>query len=319
MAHHWPLPSPPSHTTLLIVTSIFCLTSLTSVTLRFYARKLARLDLCADDWFALAALILTLTYNATLLSGTSHDIIANYTPTHLTSTTTPEAKKYQLALQLLEILSLGLIKLCFFTLWKRVFITHPIRHLCSILIITILLWMIAFLLATIFQCGTHVSRIWMDADPTTTASCTNGGTTQLTIYALTDLITNILITLIPVPIIWSLRMYVVKKVGMVVLYGVGIYLTAISIARTYMTLIIIHTTTNRPFMENFGVLVLWAAIEINVGVVVCCVTVVLRGVREVRAEKRKKEFHVLSGVGPKKYVVRGVGGRDKDGDGDGDD
>lgn len=57
MAHGWTAPSTPSSTALLAVTSVFTVTSLSAVALRFYARRLARLDLLADDWLALAALV----------------------------------------------------------------------------------------------------------------------------------------------------------------------------------------------------------------------------------------------------------------------
>ncbi|PWY91336.1 hypothetical protein BO94DRAFT_513295 [Aspergillus sclerotioniger CBS 115572] len=302
MPHHWPLPNPPTQTALLIVTSIFCLTSLTSVTLRFYARRLARLDLLADDWFALAALILTLAFNAILLAGTFRNIITNYTQT------TPTAKKYHFALHLTEILALGLIKLCFFSLWNRVFITHPIHHLCSFLIVVITLWTVAFILATIFQCGTHWNLIW---SVDTTSTCTTNPI-RSTVYTITDLITNILITIIPIPVIWGLNMWPVKKIGMLGLYVVGIYLTAASIARTYVSLVIAYTEERRMYMEDFSLLGLWAAVEVNVGLVVCCVTVVMRGVREVWADKRKKEFHMLSGVGVGVKNYAGAMGRERD-------
>ncbi|XRM49262.1 hypothetical protein ABZX51_012136 [Aspergillus tubingensis] len=157
MAHDWTTPSAPSFTALLAVTSVFTVTSLSAVMLRFYARRLARLDLLADDWLALAALICTLVYNSTLLAGTSRDIIANYT--HPTAQTEVAARKYQFALQLIEIIALGLTKLSFFTLWKRVFSTHPVHRLCTFLIGAVTLWMVAFILATILQCGGHVPRV----------------------------------------------------------------------------------------------------------------------------------------------------------------
>ncbi|GKZ37263.1 hypothetical protein AbraIFM66950_008720, partial [Aspergillus brasiliensis] len=292
MAHDWTTPSAPSPTALLVVTSIFTVTSLSSVTLRFYARRLARLDLLADDWLALAALFFTLVYNSTLLAGTSRNTIANYTQP--TAETEIQAKKYQLALQIIDILALGLTKLSFFCLWKRVFSTHPVHRLCTFLIGAVTVWMIAFILATILQCGSHVSLIWSSeaADEGSSCASRNRGI-LLTVYTITDLITNILITVIPIPVIMGLNMWIGRKIGMMGLYVVGIYITAISIARTYFTIVVSYNNNSSSssnddesrssFMHGFSLLALWAVIEVNVGILAACVTVVTRGVREVFA------------------------------------
>ena len=165
--------------------------------------------------------LFTLVYNGTLLAGTSRDIIANYTQP--TAQTEVQAKKYQLALQIIENLALGLIKLSFLTLWKRVFSTHPIHRLCTFLIAAVTLWVIAFILATILQCGSHVSSIWLSeaANDSNTCASTNRGT-LLTVYTITDLITNILITIIPIPVIAGLKMWIGRKIGTIGLYIVGI-------------------------------------------------------------------------------------------------
>ncbi|GKZ80404.1 hypothetical protein AnigIFM56816_004624 [Aspergillus niger] len=298
MAHDWTTPSAPSPSALLAVTSVFTVTSLLSVTLRFYARRLARLDLLADDWLALAALLFTLVYNGTLLAGTSRDIIANYTQP--TAQTEVQAKKYQLALQIIEILALGLMKLSFLTLWKRVFSTHPIHRLCTFLITAVTLWVIAFILATILQCGSHVSSIWLSeaANDSNTCASTNRGT-LLTVYTITDLITNILITIIPIPVIAGLKMWIGRKIGTIGLYIVGIYVTAISIARTYFTIVVSYNNEEESrslYMHNFSLLALWAMVEVNVGILAACITVVKKGVRKVFADKREKKFHMLSGA-----------------------
>ncbi|GLA79086.1 hypothetical protein AtubIFM55763_001754 [Aspergillus tubingensis] len=273
MAHDWTTPSAPSSTALLAVTSVFTVTSLSALTLRFYARRLARLDLLADDWLALAALIFTLVYNSTLLAGTSRDIIANHTKP--TAQTEVAARKYQLALQVIEIIALGLTKLSFFTLWKRVFSTHPVHRLCTFLIGAVTVWMVAFILATTLQCGGHVSRIWSsieDVNNSNTCASANMG----------------------------LNMWIGRKIGMIGLYIVGVYVTAISIARTYFTIVVSYNNDEKEsrlsFMHELSLLALWAVVEVNVGILAASVTVVTRGVREVFADKRKKKFHMLSGV-----------------------
>ena len=63
--------------------------------------------------------------------------------------------------------------------------------------------------------------------------------------------------------------------------------TAISIARTYFTIFVSYNSNEEEsrlsFMHEFGLLALWAMVEVNVGILAACVTVVTRGVREVCA------------------------------------
>ena len=63
--------------------------------------------------------------------------------------------------------------------------------------------------------------------------------------------------------------------------------TAISIARTYFTIIVSYNSSEEEsrlsFMHEFSLLALWAVVEVNVGILAACVTVVTRGVKEVYA------------------------------------
>lgn len=69
--------------------------------------------------------------------------------------------------------------------------------------------------------------------------------------------------------------------------------TAISIARTYFTIVVSYNSNEEEsrlsFMHEFSLLALWAVVEVNVGILAACVTVVTRGVREVCAG----EFNIL--------------------------
>lgn len=77
--------------------------------------------------------------------------------------------------------------------------------------------------------------------------------------------------------------------------------TAISIARTYFTIIVSYNSNEEEsrlsFMHQFSLLALWAVVELNVGILAACVTVVTRGVREVFAGMSiiliVEEFNVL--------------------------
>lgn len=63
--------------------------------------------------------------------------------------------------------------------------------------------------------------------------------------------------------------------------------TAISIARTYFTIVVSYNNDEKEsrlsFMHELSLLALWAVVEVNVGILAASVTVVTRGVREVFA------------------------------------
>lgn len=97
---------------------------------------------------------------------------------------------------------LGLIKTSFLFLYKRVFTSEygsAWNHTFNAAITFTLLWTVTFFGAHIFECGTHFYAIWGDAE-SYLEYCARIPHLVFA-FCLTDLLTNLIIALIPIPLV----------------------------------------------------------------------------------------------------------------------
>ncbi|KAL5044216.1 hypothetical protein BDW71DRAFT_215770 [Aspergillus fruticulosus] len=283
MAYHRALPYVNDRSGLIVMTSVFFLTAISVVSLRFYSRRLSKLHVGLDDWFALASLmclssiVFVLALNGIFLSGliqgaiTGHSLVENNWPQP--SALEVLAQKYKYAFQTTEKVAFGLIKISILLLWKR--ILSPIRSFqlfCWFMIGIVAAWSISFFFATLFQCGTHWDWNWAPIGFFLT-QCTDT-LNMLTVFCGTDLLTDFVIMLMPVPIIWKLKMSVRKKLGVTSMFMVGIFTIGAGVARTYIYLVTSYDKEdNLDFIADFTLFILWSEIEVNVAMIVCCMPV----------------------------------------------
>ncbi|CAH0017985.1 unnamed protein product [Clonostachys rhizophaga] len=131
---------------------------------------------------------------------------------------------------------LGLIKTSFLFLYKRIFTSEyssAWNHTLNAAIAFTLLWTVAFFGAHIFECGTHFYAIWGDAE-SYLEYCTR--IPQLVFaFCLTDLLTNLIIALIPIPLIWGSELKLGKIIATAGVFALGIVSVAASIVRLRMS------------------------------------------------------------------------------------
>ncbi|KAL4794453.1 hypothetical protein BDV19DRAFT_390290 [Aspergillus venezuelensis] len=277
MAYHRALPHVNDRPGLIVMTAFFFLTSILAVALRLYSRRISRLSLGADDWFALISFVLVLGLNGTFLGGviqgpiTGHSVVENGWPVH--SALEVLAQKYKYAFQTIEKIAFGTIKISILFLWKRIFgPTRLFRTICWVMIGVVTAWSITFFFATLFQCGTNWSWNWAPIGFFLT-ECIDT-LNMLTVFTATDLLTDFIIMFMPVPIIWRLKMPTAKKIGVTSLFMVGIFTIGAGVARTYIYLVTSYDKEhNLDFIADFTLFILWSEIEVNVAMVVCCMPV----------------------------------------------
>ncbi|KAL8783100.1 MAG: hypothetical protein Q9213_004857 [Squamulea squamosa] len=82
-------------------------------------------------------------------------------------------------------------------------------------------WSVAFFFATVFQCGLQWSLNWGPILVFLT-ECSNT-LDMLTVFTATDILTDLLIIAMPVPMIWSLQMSVRRKIAINAMFLVGFF------------------------------------------------------------------------------------------------
>ncbi|KAL8721382.1 MAG: hypothetical protein Q9225_001929 [Loekoesia sp. 1 TL-2023] len=140
------------------------------------------------------------------------------------------AEKYKYGFQTTEKIAFGLIKLSFLFLWRRIFGHVRIFNTISwVMIAVVSAWSLTFFLATVFQCGVKWNLNWAPITAFLT-QCSNT-LNMLTVFTTTDIITDLLIIAMPIPMIWSLQMSIRRKVAVSGMFLVGIFAISAGIAR----------------------------------------------------------------------------------------
>ncbi|KAJ3533957.1 hypothetical protein NM208_g7757 [Fusarium decemcellulare] len=79
-------------------------------------------------------------------------------------------------------------------------------------------------------------------------------------YAVITIVADIVVAVLPIPVLWKLEVRMAKKISLIVIFGLGLFTTICSIMR-YMQIGRIQD----PNDGNSTTLVLWGTIEFNVG------------------------------------------------------
>ncbi|KAK3688829.1 hypothetical protein B0T22DRAFT_407493, partial [Podospora appendiculata] len=245
-----------SHSTWVTVpTVLFTVLGTTLVGIRFWARRVTS-GLGADDWVCLAALIFALATNGLFLAMTHYGFGRHIKS--LSADDRTEALFLYWVSQITYKISLQLTKISLLLLYMRIF-SHVswFRRLSLGLITVLVLYGFASCITGLVQC-TPVARAWNYA---VAGSCIqlmkffifNGA------FALT---TDVIVLLLPMPLVWRLQLPLSQKLALVPVFGIGIFIVITSTLRLYA---LIATPSADTTYELMGTL--WTIIEFNLALV----------------------------------------------------
>ncbi|KAJ5085074.1 hypothetical protein N7532_009845 [Penicillium argentinense] len=134
-----------------------------------------------------------------------------------------------------------------------------------------------FLFFTIFQCN-PVSHFWHQLSPT--GSCVHKSTLIgiAYLYSIGAAITDLTIGLLPVALIWNLRMNSRTKTAIVGILGVGCIASAAVIIRIPF----VHHYKDREFLYNTYQISIWSNVEAGLGITAGCLTTLRPLIRFLR-------------------------------------
>lgn len=289
---------------LIAMCIIFSITSSTAVVLRFCARRFKGLQFQADDWLAAASLVFVIALNMMFLAGCAQHVITGHSPVvndwPISTETEHQAEKYKYGFQTTEKIAFGLIKLSILFLWRRIFGHVQTFNIISWVMIGVTIaWSTAFFFATVFQCGLDWSLNWAPIGIFLT-QCSNT-LNMLTVFTATDIITDILIIAMPMPMIWSLQMSVRRKLAISAMFLVGFFAIGAGIARMVAYLVTSYEKESNPdFIQDFTIFLLWSLIELNVALLCACLPTLLpiatkipRSLKSFESQKRLLNFSWL--------------------------
>ncbi|CAM1501409.1 Fc.00g105710.m01.CDS01 [Cosmosporella sp. VM-42] len=218
---------------------------------RFHARRLA-----SDDWMSTVSMIFALLYSALCIAQTRYGLglpVLLRPKANLTIYTRVNYAGrpiYQLGISFFKIaLLISYLQLIRGT-DHRVY-----RIVIWVTIAGVFLAHLGCTLSLIFACS-PVSRSW---NPLEDGTCLPPGP-SFTAYAVLTIISDVVVALLPLPVLWKLEIRLGKKLGLIAIFALGLFTTICSILR-YMQIDRIQTGDG-----NSTMLVLWGTIEFNVGV-----------------------------------------------------
>ncbi|KAI9787990.1 MAG: hypothetical protein M1816_007294 [Peltula sp. TS41687] len=251
----------------------FPIIAITSVILRFQARRIQRVKLGADDWTILAALILSVALSIDILLDSQLGNLGGHSKFNSNGSIAPDPQyrifgQTTFALELLSWPALGLNKISVLLLYKRIFTGRTFGIVTWIGIGIVIAWTVAFQFSLLFSCWPIASH-W---DPTIPFKCVDR-IKLFTIALATDVITDAGILALPSYNVWRLQMPTARKVAVLGIFLLGGLVTVTGIIRLHYVTRAYNALKNPRFTDVkyiYAPSFYWSVIETNVGVLSAC-------------------------------------------------
>ncbi|KAH6862885.1 hypothetical protein AA0119_g8731 [Alternaria tenuissima] len=156
----------------------------------------------------------------------------------------------------------GFNKMAFLALYYRVFALKRFRQACIVLGVISVGWTVSYVVVCIFQC-TPVPRVYNRTIPGT---CINFFWHRWS-NAILNLLTDLAIFILPMPVIFGLNMSKGSRIGLMVLFSMGFFICLTTALR--MSTLPLSLRTREPTWQSAPTN-LWSFIEAATGVITAC-------------------------------------------------
>ncbi|KAJ5194221.1 hypothetical protein N7491_001557 [Penicillium cf. griseofulvum] len=240
---------------MVIIAGLFVLSRLA---IRFHHSHLG-----SDDWMILASLVIhrTLTHIklAVHYGYGKHSI-------DLTQNNRVAALKWFFGAQVVYKIVIAVNKLSFLCLYLRIFPQRTFRWICYYGLGVISVWGAAYVFLTIFQCKPMAS-FW---DKTIkNPNCLDKEGLWMS-YSVINIIFDLLILALPIYPLSQLRLQRAKKIGLLVVFGMGTFVCVTTIMRIST---LVQSATDADPTSGPIPATIWSVVEANTGIICTCLPV----------------------------------------------
>lgn len=273
--HMCPAMAPPKNTlpmdpnayslrpAMITVTAIALALLLPSVAVRTYTRKYLHRKLGVEDFAVIMAMISCIAFLGLILK--SFDYNCGKHQWNVSIADTMNVLRYANLIQLLYSPPIFFAKLAILMQISRIFSGGQRNYIFWASWIFIIGNGIAYTIVMflfIFECNPR-EKIW---NPMKEGSCMNTGDAVIGI-SVVNLVSDILILLLPIISVWKLQMPLRKKMGVMGIFAIGVFACACGIARIIYTVKLIDTMDVTFWATVVG---MWSVAEIVVVILCCC-------------------------------------------------
>ncbi|TVY47473.1 hypothetical protein LOCC1_G002206 [Lachnellula occidentalis] len=258
-----------------------------AVALRFYSRRVIHNPLQTDDWILIPALLLTIGMGASLIAGVKLHALGYPTPftgdpndplAALTQTNSGIriTSQVEWALQMMQVVQLGCIKLSFTFFYRRIFCsrtTTSFNLLTWATIGVVVAWTVSFFFALLLACKGYSGEwsAWWGSVIDLSTKCVKTEKLE-TGLVISDFLTDVFILLLPIPKIWALQMPLRRKLAVTAIFALGIVAVAASIVRMKYFIDVISKGFDPNDDEDLALTrnLYWSMVESGLGMLAVC-------------------------------------------------
>ncbi|KAI4277174.1 MAG: hypothetical protein L6R35_006162, partial [Caloplaca aegaea] len=247
-------------TEIVIIVAVMTAVSTIAVILRLIGRKLSAAPYGTDDFLILVALILTYGLDV-------NEIVAVHYGfgKHQLMLSLDHIEKFLLndwTIQIIFACAISTTRLSLLVFYHRLF---PVRRFTIVAIITgciLIGWWIAFIFAIVFSCY-PIASFW---NKTIVGRCVNEHTLSWGVTG-SELATNIIMLVLPIPWLWDLRLAWTKKLALIGIFALGCFICISCIVRFPLLASLKQTDASWTIVPA-GI---WIVVECNIGIASVCV------------------------------------------------
>ncbi|KAF2831740.1 hypothetical protein CC86DRAFT_282469 [Ophiobolus disseminans] len=173
--------------------------------------------------------------------------------------------RYLYVLEVLYFLQIALLKLTLLFFFLRIFPKPVIRQLLWATVAFNVLWGLAFVVTSIFQCQ-PISYYWTSWDKEGHGKCVNINALAWS-NAIISIVLDVWMLALPLFEVLQLQLSWRKKVSVAMMFFVGTFVTVVSGLR--LQSLVHFAASNNPTWDQTDV-INWSGIEINVGIICSC-------------------------------------------------
>ncbi|KAL4899585.1 hypothetical protein BDW74DRAFT_171395 [Aspergillus multicolor] len=255
-------PASENTVTFPIVNIIGIIVAIISVALRITYRVLAG-QLGLDDYTIVASLLVAAGISGVGFPLKSHGLGKNIWTVPFADISA--TMKLFFIEEVLYTTCTALVKISMLFLYLRLFPNVLLRKAIFTSLAITALWALGSFFAQVFSCK-PISFYWNQWDGEHEGRCSSHNALLLA-HSIINIVLDILVIVLPMPVLVRLQMSIEKRVGMCLMFAVGLVVTVISVLRLVETVGFNDTTNPTKDFVPVGV---WSLLEIDVGIMCSC-------------------------------------------------
>ncbi|KAI0202860.1 integral membrane protein [Astrocystis sublimbata] len=246
---------------LLIWTIVFTILDIIFIILRFWAARIIRRSILADDYFILVSLASVFALDGVVVWAIFVGHIGHFT-TELSAAEIAVALQTIPAAYVTWTTGTAAFKISVLFLYQRIFTTRAIKIWSyGLMGLTFGYWL-SFMVVFLTTCTPDISQLW---NPRPGGFCRDLNIGQLGSVS-TNLAIDVFVIILPMPFLWNLQMRMRNKIAVTLIFSLGFITIAIMIWR----IVDLVTTKDGDFIYNEPTLALTTTLEMWLCIIIAC-------------------------------------------------